>query len=416
MGNYITQIGLADAPPATTGAPLIPSEKSIFIYAEAPPVGDNIPAPGLYRAAVPILRSITDHIAMIGIYSQNRHFGQESVHPELRPMTRSLPRLLTLLRTIRRRLKLPGHWEDPLIARLVGRWVLQSGATHILTLEGSDPESLSRVAAIARHTGLPFSVYMVDDFECTMRMTGSAPKKIAATKARMASTISQAAHVFAITDGLGRLLHRQFGIKAETLSLAYEARTAPAPPRKHQIFFLGSINFLYVDALRTLLNIVTELRESMGWDITVRFTYSGKTALSPLPDFVNAQAIPSAEILAQEISASLFAFLPYSFSDSVRDMVETSFPSKSLECMAYARSIVVYAPSYSTSARIFEGNNLPTVARTDDELKRVIVQHLESPPDHRARYREYLSIAHSESAVRETLLASLQETGHISSS
>jgi hypothetical protein len=385
----------------------MPVSGSIFVYAEVPPVADEIPAPGLYRASVPILRSIADHIAMIGLYSQNRHFGIESVHPALRGLCRSLPRAFIWMRIVRRRLGLPDDFENGLISRLVARWIRQSGATHLLVLEGSDPEVLARADAIARRAGIPFSVYLVDDFECTMRLQHRSDREIARKKTRMGQNLRRARHIFAITDGLAALLRRQFDVEASTMNLAYEAGPAPMPARKDEIFFLGSINFLYLDALQTLLDIVGKLRAETGRDITVRFTHGYRTALDPLPAFARAEPIRDSAGLAEAIAASLFAFLPYSFHDNVRVMVETSFPSKSLECMAYARSLVVYAPDYSSSAKFFIGAGLPVLARTTVELEQEIRRQLDDPPDHRARYRQHLMEHHGAEAVRQTLLLSL---------
>lgn len=196
----------------------------------------------------------------------------------------------------------------------------------------------------------------------------------------MRVSLLRARHVFAITDELAGLLHRQFGITATTLKLAFEPRPAPRPPRKDQIFFLGSINFLYLSALQTLLETVSRLRAQTGRNITVHFTQVAPAALAPLPDFVQAAPIADADVLAGEIAASLFAFLPYSFEPELRTMVETSFPSKSMEYLAYARSIVVYAPGYSNSARFFSKAGLPTVTGTPETLEQEICRQLESPP------------------------------------
>jgi hypothetical protein len=380
--------------------------RPIFVYAEAAPVDDNVAAPGLYRASVPILKSIADHIAMIALYPQDRRYGLSTVHPALRALSRRLPAIFSWLRLARRRL-LPDDFENAIVARIVGRWARQSGASQILALEGSDPEVLARVDAIAARTGMPFSVYLVDDFEWTMRLNGRTEADIAATTARMRKSLSRARHVFAITDELGALLHKQFGITPITLRLAFEPRPALSLPRKDQIFFLGSINFLYLSALRTLLEIVARLRAQTGRNITVRFTHGGSTALDPLPDFVHAAPIADADVLAEEIAASLFAFLPYAFEPPLRIMVETSFPSKSMECLAYARSIVVYAPDYSNSARSFTKAGLPTVTNTAEALAEEIRRQLETPSDHAAKYRAYLAIEHGPQAARKTLLSAL---------
>lgn len=380
---------------------------TLFVYAEAPPVGDNVAAPGLYRASVPILKSVADQISMIGLYPQDRRYGLDAVHPDLKPLCRSLPEAFIWFRLLRRRLRLSDSLENSVVARIVGRWARQSGASQILALEGSDPEVLARVDAIAAEAGLPFSVYLVDDFEWTLRLNGRSEEEIGTIKARMGKSLARAQHVFAITDELGVLLHRQFGVTATTLRLATEPRPAPNPPRKDQIFFLGSINFLYVSALQTLLGIVAQLRVETGRDISVRFTHGAKTTLDPLPDFVRAEPIAEAQALAEEIAASAFAFLPYAFEPSLRTMVETSFPSKSMECLAYARSIVVHAPDYSNSARFFAGAGLPVVTSTEEALEQEIRRQLADRPDHRAQYRAYLAEKHGLESARETLLSTL---------
>lgn len=386
--------------------PATPPDRRIFVYLESAPVDDSVPAPGLYHASVPILKAIADKIAMIALYPRDRRYGLGSVHPALRPLCRCLPPVFSWLRSLRRRF-LPDHFENGTVARIIGRWARHSGASHIFSLEGSDPEVLARVGAIAQKAGLPFSVYLVDDVESTMRLNGHAASEIAHTMARMRKTLIRAHRVFAITDELGILLHKQFGIAATTLRLALEPPPTPASPRRDQIFFLGSINFLYVSALQTLLDIVKRLRAETGRDITLRFTHHLPTALDPLPDFVHAAPIADAGAMMEEISASLFAFLPYGFEPELRTMVETSFPSKSLEYLAHARSIVVYAPDYSNSARFFAKAALPAVALTPEALEQEVRSQLAAPTDHAAQYRAFLAAQHSPRTVRETLLATL---------
>ena len=385
---------------------LVTAEKPIFIYSEATPVDDDIPAPGLYRASVPILKAIADHISMIALYPLDRRYGMNSIHPSLRPLGRALPSAFSWFRPVRKRL-LRDDFENGAVAYVAGHWARRSGASHVFSLEGSDPEVLARVEAVANRAGLPFSVYLVDDFAWTMRLHGKSEAEIAATAARMRKILSRARHLFAITDELGALLTEQFGLTATTLRLGFEIKPAPSPPRKDQIFFLGSINFLCVSALKTLIETVRCLRVETGRDIVIRFTCDPQAALGQLPSFVHAAPIPGANALAQEIAASLFAFLPYSFDETLRTMVKTSFPSKSMECLAYARSIVVFAPAYSNSARFFTAAALPTVTLTPAALEQTIRQHLAVPPDHSRQYRDYLDRRHAPAAIRETLLSTL---------
>jgi len=384
----------------------VTSEKPIFIYAEAAPVDDHVPAPGLYHASVPILNSIADHIAGIALYPQDRRYGLAAVHPTLRPLCRRLPIFFSWARPLRKRF-LPDDFENRAVAGIAGGWAKRSGASQILCLEGSDPEVLARVDALGRRARMPFSVYLVDDFASAMRLQGHSEDAIAVTAARMHRSLSRAHRVFAITDELATLLHQQFGIVATTLKLAFESRPAPRDPRRDQIFFLGSINFLYLDALKTLLDIVSRLRKETQRKITVRFTHAARTALDPLPDFVVAAPITDGNVLAKEIATSLFAFLPYTFEPDLRVMVETSFPSKSMEYLAYARSIVVYAPRYSNSARFFHQAGLTAVTDTPAGLELEMRRQLAAPPDHALQYKEYLAAEHSPATARRTLLSSL---------
>lgn len=385
----------------------MPAIKSpLFIYAESPPLDENIPSHGLYRAGTPIIRAIQDQVARIALYPMDRRYRLSQVAPSLRPLCHSLPLPLTLLRTLRKRL-LPDDFENGLVTAIVGNWARRSAATHILALEGSDPEVLARVGQIATNACKPFSVYLVDDFEWTMRLNGKSEDDIVRVGDRMRQTLLHAAHTFAITDELGALLRTQFDIAPVTLRLAFEPQTRPTMPVKDQIFFLGSVNFLYADALKVLIEMVAETRAQTGRDLTIRFTSASAQMLGALPDFVTVAPIEGADMLAREIAASLFAFLPYSFDEKLKTMVTTSFPSKSLEYFAYARSIVAYAPSYSNSSRLFMRHGLPIAIDSRQELSQIINSHLQSPPDHHTLYRDYLERFHSLDAVRQVLLETL---------
>lgn len=380
--------------------------KPLFIYAESPPLDENISSHGLYRAGTPIIKSVRDQVACVALYPMDRRYRLPQVAPSLRPLCRSLPLPFTWFRTLRKRL-LPGDFENGLVAAIIGGWARKSSASHILVLEGSDPEVLARVSQIATSAGKPFSVYLVDDFESTMRLNGKSEADIALVAERTRGTLLQATHTFAITDELGTLLRNQFGITPVTLPLAFEARPRPAIAVKDQIIFLGSMNFLYADALQVLIETVAEARVKTGRDLTVRFTSVSARALGSLPEFVTVAPIEGADALAAEIAASLFAFLPYSFDQKLRTMVTTSFPSKSMEYFAYARSIVTFAPSYSNSSRLFTRNSLPAATDSREELRQIIGAHLQSPPDHNALYRGYLERFHSLGVVRDTILATL---------
>jgi hypothetical protein len=208
---------------------------------------------------------------------------------------------------------------------------------------------------------------------------------------------------------LGKYLHKYYGISPTTLPLAFEPGARPTPAVKNQIIFLGGTNFLYAAGLHDLFKTVERIRAN-GSDLTVRLTVPTHIAvkdLGTLPSFVISEPIGTADGLANEIAASLFSFLPYSFDPQNKPMVSTSFPSKSMEYLAYARSIVVYGPDYGVATQYFQKASLPFVASSVTELEKTTKAHLTLQPDYSARYRQYLAAAHSVASVRKIICSNL---------
>jgi hypothetical protein len=383
-------------------------DKLLFIYAEAPPLCENVVTHGLNRAASPMLRAIRDAIDVIALFPYNRHFRVAMLDPALAPLCTTPPRAISLLRAALRRLGRAGRAAEALLAEAIAApQAAGSDASQIFCLEGSDPEVLPRIARIAARARKPFSVYVVDDFLIPMRLEGEPDCALAAATARARDCLQQARHVFAISDGLGALFEKNFGVQTVTLPLVFEPGPPYREPVKNQVIFVGSVNFLYATALRELIAAVGELRIETGTDLTIRFTSPSASSLGALPHFVHVAPLDSAESLAREIAASLFAFLPYSFEPQVADMVRTSFPSKLMEYLAYARSILVFAPEYASSSDYFRNHALPELVHDDRALRQAIARHLRESPQHSDAYRRQLSHIHSPDAARRTILSTL---------
>jgi hypothetical protein len=383
-------------------------DRTILVYAEAAPLSENVVTHGLYRAATPLLRAIRDRITAIALFPSNRNFRMTMLDAQLAPLCNNPPSILPWLRAAGRRLgAFDGLIERMLAAALIDPQVARSSAAHILCLEGSDPDVLSNVARIASRAGKPFSVYVVDDFITPMRLAGIAENAISATEKRARAALQQARHVFAISDGLGALFEKEFGVTATTLPLVFEPGPEFSEPVKKQIIFVGSVNFLYADALRALIEGVHAIREESGEDLRIRFTSPSAVELGTLPSFVQVEPLGSAQSLAREISASLFAFLPYSFEARVADMVRSSFPSKLMEYLAYARSIVAFTPEYANTTSYFRAYDLPELVHDRDALRLTIQRHLKEAPVFSDIYRRQLTRIHSPQTARETILSTL---------
>jgi len=385
--------------------------KRIFVYSESEPVDRNVVAHGLYRAASPILRSIRDHLDGIAIYPIGLTLDSRDLDPELASLCVSLPRLPTLFcKTLRRYPFLDFGISERLPAQLLAPFIEKSSAGILFCFIGADIGTVIRATRLAMLSGRKCVFYVVDDFFSPLQLSGMSRAAIRKVTEQAQEALRNAIKVFTITDGLGELLWQTSGVASVTLGLAFDLTPRPIVPVKNQIIYLGSINFLYADGLFTLFKAVEQIRVATGVDLTVRLTQNATMAireLGPLPEFVQAAPVETAEGLALEITSSLFAFLPYTFDSRYSTMVATSFPSKSMEYLAYARSIVVYGPGYGVATQYFQKAGLPSIVESPTELEEIILTHLTTQPDFSAMYREYLASTHSLVAARKTLCTGL---------
>jgi hypothetical protein len=390
-------------------------KKPIFVYMEDTPVHRNVVARGLCRAAVPILRAVADKIDGIAIYPIGQWFQEGEFDQELVQLCIRLPRLSTILcKALRRYPAFDFGISDLLPPRQLAPIVKRSAAGVIFSFVGADPGTVMRTAQLASLAGKPYAMYVVDDFIAASRLAGAEESQVKQTIERVGVALRGAKHVFAITDGLGDQLRNCYGVATNTLPLGFEPEERPVFAAKNQVIYVGSINFLYAQGLRDLFQAVQRVRQMDGLDLTVRLTVSQEAAareLGKLPTFVISSPVETSEGLSREIASSLFAFLPYSFDSQEKAMVSTSFPSKSMEYLAYARSIVVYGPEYGVATKLFREMELPTVVSSISELEESLRAHILTLPDHAAIYRYYLGEAHSLPAIRNTLCENLELEG-----
>ena len=102
----------------------------------------------------------------------------------------------------------------------------------------------------------------------------------------------------------------------------------------------------------------------------------------------------------------LFCFLPYSDEPLFFLMQNTSFPSKLIEYMSAAKSIVVYGNNQNTAAAYFEKNGLSQViyGRDKDELERCILNHVKNQMDYSKKYVNVLRRRHSFNYIRDKII------------
>ena len=387
--------------------------KRISVYIEDAPVHQDVMAHGMHRAGPPILRSIINRIDGIAIYQIGHRYERSEFDRELEPLCIELPRLPTLLcKALRRFPAFDFGVSDTLPSLALARKISKLATDILFTYVGADPGIMTRATKLAARTSKLNVFYVVDDFLAPLRIAGAKQDVLQREWERACKALRGAKHVFTITDGLGAYLQQSYGISTTTLRLAFEPEPELTVSPKKQILYMGSINFLYAACLRDLFRTVDQVRQSSGVDLTVRLmTVSSDTMVSEqlgdLPPFVISAPARNAQDLATEIASSLFTFLPYSFDMQEKSMVSTSFPSKALEYLAYARSIVVYGPEYGVATKLFRETDLPSVVTSAGELEEAITTHLKVWPDHSVTYRTYLVRAHSLDAAHRTIIEDL---------
>jgi hypothetical protein len=186
-------------------------------------------------------------------------------------------------------------------------------------------------------------------------------------------------------------------------------------PDIREIVFFGAVNNLYVGALRDFLQVVTEWNDERNpFKIKVLIlTYSTLDSVTQQLSGIGNWELRyrrSTEECRKTMKNSWAVFLPYSFEESVRVMVSTSFPSRLSECMTAGRPMLVYGPPYASLPRYFLANGLPVCVQSRRELKTALrtIEQVDSA-GLIAKYQDVLTRHHS----REAIAARMRESADV---
>lgn len=265
---------------------------------------------------------------------------------------------------------------------------------------GADYMELKRAYLVSRIYRMTVGIYVVDDFiEYQKKIIGNKDPKIERKAVRYLKGISR---IFVISDGMKKRIDDLTGKRSVVLPIPYEKQPADTlgRGRKEQIIFLGSINELYINGLRDIAEVIDKINREEGTDIKLKFTY--KTAAEVWHtigkyDCIVSQRIDGEDELLKELGESLFCFMPFSDNADFYIMQNTSFPSKLVEYLAAAASIVIYGNKENSAQRYFDKNRLPYVIDGRDKklLEECIKRHLGQAQDHSPEYRKILERDHS---------------------
>ncbi|EDY17255.1 hypothetical protein CfE428DRAFT_5273 [Chthoniobacter flavus Ellin428] len=287
----------------------------------------------------------------------------------------------------------------------------RQGCTRIFAFPSGWWTCLLNAYLLGWATGLPVDVYVVDDIEA---LAVKDNKLLRARITRWAEQyfLPRFAKVYTLSKGHAELFQEKYGVTCEWLPLVIRSRTIEytSPPKEGEIRYIGfsgSMNEYYAEALTELNRVVTHLNETTPhrYKIALCVITSNLPDIFPDPSvvelFVN---LPNAQ-LVERLKLNYANYLPFSFSESLRILVSTSFSCKAAEYFAAGRPILVYGPAYSSTARHFLENNLPLVETTRGRLEGLIASvDAVDTPELIARYREVIQKYHSPEALRHQLL------------
>ena len=298
--------------------------------------------------------------------------------------------------------------------RRLARQVDASGATRLFALCGADFWYLASVWMIQKAVRRPMDLYLVDDLEASAQIQGRlSPRWF--VRALEAHVLRRASRVYVISRGFAAHLNEKYSVSAQWLPISITDTPAPyhahvsADPNIRTLVFAGAVNNLYASALKELL------AQIQAWNLgrppfRVRLQILSYTPVEEVHHWIGAAADLEVRVglgaadLRRHLREGWAIFLPYSFEESERLMVSTSFSTKVTEALTSGRPILVYGPSYSSVPAYFLAEGLPLCFTSKIDLKRVfreIAAH--DDPSLTERYAALVQRYHSPEAIRRIL-------------
>jgi len=213
--------------------------------------------------------------------------------------------------------------------------------------------------AAARLTRTPYVAFVHDDYVSDKRSMWRRALYLATRTAAR-----HAAHIYAVSSGMQEKLRFEFAVDSEVQLPATKAHFKEFPETNRKlknesllIVYAGSITNAVEDSVRLLVEIITNgMLKDYGIPSAKFHLF---TSLKPdqvrawgwdHPDVQLSPWISQAEI-PKALSQADILFLPFSFCDDVRNLIETAFPSKTADYLASGRPVLVFGPKYSSLVR-----------------------------------------------------------------
>lgn len=367
-------------------------EKRVAVLTDNMPVRDEMYGHGMYKVVNRLLQSLGDRVYCIII--TDRFYNSKNLEVPFQNKSVIINKFHSICPDV---LSNAAFLYE---IRKSMRELKQKKIKKLFIPLGADYRELERAYWIAEIYHMSVGIYVVDDFiEYQKKIIG---RESPETEKKIIRYLKRINRIFVVSDGMKDRIYRLTGRKSVVLPIPYENQfiNEPVSYRKLQIMFLGSINQLYLEGLRDIAETIDKINRERKLDIKLRFTYKSAAEVKHIVgnyDCISSQRIDGEKELMKELREGLFCFMPFSDRADFTVMQNTSFPSKLIEYLAAASSIVIYGNQKNSAQRYFEKNNLFYVIYGRDRklLEECIIKHLEQEQDHSVGYRRILERSHS---------------------
>jgi glycosyltransferase involved in cell wall biosynthesis len=212
-------------------------------------------------------------------------------------------------------------------------------------------------------TRTPYVVVMHDD--TVTRTVRRPPIPHCFFQPLVRQALGRAAHVYAISSGMQKLLKSAYGVDSELQLPATEINRRdatvgalnPLNSNSSAILFAGTITRSVEGSIRLLAETLVAGKLKLNCILPPQLHLYTKLSDQKIRDWgwvdpsIRVHDWVPQEQLRRVLQSADILFLPFSFSEEVRHAVETAFPSKTADYLASGKPILVFGPSYSTLVR-----------------------------------------------------------------
>lgn len=260
-------------------------------------------------------------------------------------------------------------------SRLAYRPPGENRPSELVGLSGPHWQFLPRLRDLARALGLPYSVYVIDDYEVTAAHAGADEHALKTCRKAIGSCLQDACRVYSICPGMVERLQTRYGIKSHLLyPIADTVPTQTVPPRvdSRVLLYVGSLGPAYLDTIISVANMLAA-GFAPGWRLKV-ISQDHRTFarhLAGRPEVIGRHDCDR-EQLRGEVANSEVTLIPYSFEERWKTTAETSFPSKFMDAIGAQKPIIIFAPAYASISRHMRDADGDFLVETSDACGEVL--------------------------------------------